>query len=452
MNILTDVLSLIRRGIFAKTAGLDDYLVLGVNEEPDMTGVASPIPYRSIKLIKVGDFKVAATHCAHANSPVVPASGTGQVYQKTVIDPITQECTVYFRSLKSLSSNLTLAQSADDNYIEITTTGEPNTAANVGTGFGIWKDKVGETLNFRSLVSNNSSITITQSSNEINLESTGGGGTVTSLTTTGTSGASTLVGGILNIPQYSSGGSGEVNTASNVGSGTGVFKQKTGVDLEFKSLTSSNGSILITSNTTEIDLIQESFDVRSVVASGKAFMKYKQNSDGTNAMIGNNYKVMGRSLIANVDHSYSPYVLDWTDAPKFVSSAGGWIIPEEPTFSAIPIGKTLAIGDTIALDFMTTNSRPSGGQVFNAVLGWFECADVTPWPVTMRDPITGTSINGNVGPVGDQSQFQCARLTCTLTTASTFGYIMFGFNFAGAQDTDLLNVSWSLSVVKNKGS
>lgn len=60
MNILTDVLSLIRRSVFAKKADLDDVLILGTNEEPDMTGVASPIPYKSIKVIKVRDFKVAA--------------------------------------------------------------------------------------------------------------------------------------------------------------------------------------------------------------------------------------------------------------------------------------------------------------------------------------------------------------------------------------------------------
>ena len=181
MNILTDVLSLIRRGIFADKAGPNDVLVIGVNEEPEMTGIASPIPYKSVKVIKVKDFKIAAEHCAHANSPTVfiPA-GLGSVYQKTVTDEITQACTVYFRSLKSMSTNLTFVTSADDNYVEITTLGEPNTAANVGAGHGIWKDKVGESLNFRSLTSSNSSINVIQHTDEIDLHITGATGTFTS--------------------------------------------------------------------------------------------------------------------------------------------------------------------------------------------------------------------------------------------------------------------------------
>tara|TARA_R110000868_G_scaffold5366_7_gene32686 strand:- start:5919 stop:6518 length:600 start_codon:yes stop_codon:yes gene_type:complete len=178
MNILTDVLSLIKRGIFAKTADLDDVIILGVNQEPDMTGIASPIPYKNIKLIKVRDFKVAAEHCAYSNSPAIPATGTGQVYQKTVSDDITEECTVYFRSLKSLSSNLTLAISVDDDYVELTTTGEPNTAANVGSGSGVWANKVGETLNFKSLTSSDSTLIITSTATEIDF----------SLTITGASG------------------------------------------------------------------------------------------------------------------------------------------------------------------------------------------------------------------------------------------------------------------------
>jgi len=175
MNILTDVLSLIKRGVYADKAELDDVLVLGkFYEAPEMTGVASPIPYKSVKVIKVRDLKIAAEHCDHANSPVVPPAGTGQVYQKTESDEITETCTVFYRSLKSMSSNLTLATSADDNFIEITTEGEPNTADNVGSGAKVWKDKVGETLNFRTLVEGNN-ITIAQSPNEITISAAAGG-------------------------------------------------------------------------------------------------------------------------------------------------------------------------------------------------------------------------------------------------------------------------------------
>ncbi len=49
------------------------------------------------------------------------------------------------------------------------------------------------------------------------------------------------------------GGGGETNTASNVGSGSGVFKQKTSSDLEFKSIEASTG-IGISDNTNEIQI------------------------------------------------------------------------------------------------------------------------------------------------------------------------------------------------------
>jgi hypothetical protein len=45
---------------------------------------------------------------------------------------------------------------------------------------------------------------------------------------------------------------GEVNTASNVGSGLGVYKQKSGVDLQFKSLLGTTNQITVTNNTNDI--------------------------------------------------------------------------------------------------------------------------------------------------------------------------------------------------------
>lgn len=53
--------------------------------------------------------------------------------------------------------------------------------------------------------------------------------------------------------QGGSSSSGEVNTASNVGTGDGVFKQKTGVDLEFKSIEHDN-TISVVNNTNDLTL------------------------------------------------------------------------------------------------------------------------------------------------------------------------------------------------------
>ena len=134
------------------------------------------------------------------------------------------------------------------------------------------------------------------------------------LTTNNTSGAATLSGSTLNIPQYSGGGGGgEVNTASNVGSATEVFKQKSGVDLQFRTLTSVDGSVLFTQNADTIDFAAESQNVVDTIASGKAYDKFTSGGEDGNAMTGNKYKIMGSSSIDAVE-VYSPFNLNWTDS------------------------------------------------------------------------------------------------------------------------------------------
>lgn len=97
--------------------------------------------------------------------------------------------------------------------------GEVNTASNVGAGEGVFKQKVAEDLEFKSLVAG-TNVSLISDANTITISSTD---------------------------------TGEVNTASNVGSGDGIFKQKTGVDLEFKSLIAGE-NISITSDTDAVTI------------------------------------------------------------------------------------------------------------------------------------------------------------------------------------------------------
>lgn len=60
-GILTDVLGFFKRDKFVETNTPDDVLILGIHEKPDMLGVASPVPYKDIKLIKVKDLVTNGT-------------------------------------------------------------------------------------------------------------------------------------------------------------------------------------------------------------------------------------------------------------------------------------------------------------------------------------------------------------------------------------------------------
>lgn len=113
MNILTDILSLIKRKKFVSQAKANDVLVLGVNEEPEIEGIASPVPYKDVKLIKVSDF-ISAGSVDAENLPI--GGSEAGCFKSKVTDPITGEATLNFRRLKSLSLDLTIQENGD--YVE----------------------------------------------------------------------------------------------------------------------------------------------------------------------------------------------------------------------------------------------------------------------------------------------------------------------------------------------
>lgn len=165
MTILTDILGLIKRGVFTKTVNPEDVILIGVNEQSNMTGVASPVPYKTVKLIKIKDLKIIPAFCNNENTFQDLDLGIIGVFKNQIINPITNVCTNYFKSLRSLSPNINIQESMDGDFIEITTTGEPNLANNLGPGTGIFANKTGETLNFKSL--KGKGVLITQTADQV---------------------------------------------------------------------------------------------------------------------------------------------------------------------------------------------------------------------------------------------------------------------------------------------
>lgn len=147
--------------------------------------------------------------------------------------------------------------------------GEANTGTNVGTGLGLYAGKVGTALQFRSLIAG-SNITLTPDGTSVTIASTGGGsGEANTASNLGTGvglfasksgvnlGFKSLVAGSnitltpdANSVVVSASNSGEANTVSNIGTGTGLYASKVGVDFRLRSLAVSTGLSLASDGST----------------------------------------------------------------------------------------------------------------------------------------------------------------------------------------------------------
>ena len=105
----------------------------------------------------------------------------------------------------------------------------------------------------------------------------------------------------VSVPTSGGGGGGEANTASNVGAGDGVFKQKTGVDLEFKSLIAGT-NITLTPGTNDITI-----DASGGASAEQFYLERTETIDNSTA----------------VDIEYFTEVQGGTEISNVVSATGG---------------------------------------------------------------------------------------------------------------------------------
>lgn len=136
----------------------------------------------------------SASTSGETNTAENLGSGIGVYREKT-------GTALLFKSL-SPGNYITIASAASE--ITIGTEAEQNTAANLGTGIELFREKSGAQLNFRTLIAGTNT-TITSATSAVTINSTGGGG-------------------------------GEENLGANLGTGIEVFREKSSVTLNFRTL------------------------------------------------------------------------------------------------------------------------------------------------------------------------------------------------------------------------
>ncbi len=219
-------------------------------------------------------------------------AGIGLFAQKNVTD-------LEFKSLVA-GTNISLSSGTDTVTISSSASGEANTASNLGAGEGIFSSKSGVDLRLKSIVAG-SGVNLSSDTNTITItnSSIGEANTASNLGASGSSVFSQksgvdlqfrkLIGGTNvtltentnDITIDASGAAGETNTASNVGAGTGVFAQKSGVDLEFKSLVSGSG-INVTSDATTVTVTNSGIgeaNTASNLGAGEGIFESKSSLD-----------------------------------------------------------------------------------------------------------------------------------------------------------------------------
>jgi hypothetical protein len=129
-------------------------------------------------------------------------------------------------------------------------------------------------------------------------------------------------------------GDSEVNTVSNIGTGTGIFKQKSGVDFELKNINTGSSKVTITDNLVnediDIDIISGNIEINDL--SGAPASQVVGISDSqtlTNKIINSSNNTITLPKILKLGHT-------WTisDEIKFASGQTNFLLPHFVSFAS----------------------------------------------------------------------------------------------------------------------
>ena len=414
-NILTDILGFFKRKKFVDRAKDDDVLVLGIHERPKMLGVASPIPYKDARLIKVVDLIASQEPCDIVNWPL--NSVDPGIFLGKETDPNNPNtCYNAFRRLRSISLNLDITENGD--FLEFDTLGEPNKAENVITTdvgalgqLGLFKDKVGETLRFRSIYSKDGSIALQLSTDEnaINIQSAIG--------------------------------------CKNVGTGAEVFKEKDILTQEFlfRTILSSDGSIAVKQNADDIDL--SSNIIGKNVGNGIEVYKDKTEQPAPPGV----YNKLNFRSLKSSDSSIN-ISLDGEDEINFTTKAPMPFVPWSINGLARDVGN-ISTGfhyHTQVIWSSGNDQAPGAGQ------SSFGTGYIIPYKVTVTEILIKWRMKTSIGiQVGNDVTWKIGKLThpqsfppppATTTTLDTdeslVNFTDSGFNLTGLTLSSADNKSW----------
>jgi len=192
---------------------------------------------------------------------------------------------------------------------------------------------------------------------------------------------------------------GEVNTASNVGGETGeLFKQKTDVDLEFKTIGAGTG-ISVTNNASDVEIASTAVNTSSNVGSGTGTI-YKQKTgvdlelktlkEGNNITITNNASdiTISAATGASGTNSYAAATLGVGDTEL----VGGVDVTDDPINQIVYL--TAAAAETLE-----EISNCTAGAVLHIIAGDNNISITRGAKMEIRQPAADPTINLSTGDV-----------------------------------------------------